>query len=253
MDRNCLFDAGPNVIGATGGSGTRVFARIVRQAGMFIGDNLNESEDAIPFGHYSDRWINQYMPYRDAELPSSLQAPMVQHLDRLIQEHCASIKGAQPWGWKEPRSIYLLPFFYSRFPRLKFLHVVRDGRDMAYSANQNQLRKHGKANLPWPIRLRRRPFQSIALWSRINLWTANYGESKLGSNYLRVRFEDLCSQPESTVRTVLDFFGLAGDAARIAELEVKPPSTLARWRREATAARVTELGRECLARLGYTV
>ena len=32
---------GPNVIGATGGSGTRVVARIVRHGGMFIGTNAN--------------------------------------------------------------------------------------------------------------------------------------------------------------------------------------------------------------------
>ena len=55
---------GPHVIGATGGSGTRVIAAIARAGGMFIGSKLNDYEDAVDFGAYSDRWIN---PYLDAE------------------------------------------------------------------------------------------------------------------------------------------------------------------------------------------
>lgn len=53
-----LLELGPRLIGATSGSGTRVFARIVRRAGLFIGTNLNVSEDAVDFGAYSDSWIN---------------------------------------------------------------------------------------------------------------------------------------------------------------------------------------------------
>ena len=40
---------GPYVIGATGGSGTRVTARIVRAAGVYIGTELNPYEDAVAF------------------------------------------------------------------------------------------------------------------------------------------------------------------------------------------------------------
>jgi len=53
-----LGERGPGVIGATGGSGTRVLARIVRRAGMFVGDDLDRSEDALDFAAFSDRWIN---------------------------------------------------------------------------------------------------------------------------------------------------------------------------------------------------
>jgi hypothetical protein len=35
---------------------------------MFIGSDLNDSEDAISFGDYSDRWINTYMRYRDSRV-----------------------------------------------------------------------------------------------------------------------------------------------------------------------------------------
>ena len=46
----------------------------------------------------------------------------------------------------EGASEHLPPsFFHAISPALRFLHVVRDGRDMALSENQNQLRKHGEA------------------------------------------------------------------------------------------------------------
>ena len=65
-----LLDTGPAVIGATGGSGTRVVARILRDAGLFTGTELNESEDAWKLGDYSDRWINGYLS-PTGDLPAS--------------------------------------------------------------------------------------------------------------------------------------------------------------------------------------
>ena len=55
-----LLATGPLVVGATGGSGTRVVARILREATLFTGSDLNESEDAWKLGDYGDRWINLY-------------------------------------------------------------------------------------------------------------------------------------------------------------------------------------------------
>jgi len=135
---------GPNVIGGTGGSGTRVVARVVRSAGMFIGTNLNASEDALDFGDYSNRWIDVFRVGPPSDRSPTVRAAMIDDLRATVDRHLAPFDaGAAAWGWKEPRSIFLLPFFADQFSSLKFLHVIRDGRDMAYSSNQNQLRKHG--------------------------------------------------------------------------------------------------------------
>lgn len=43
------------------------------------------------------------------------------------------------WGWKGPRSVYFLPFYQAVFgDHFRFLHVLRDGRDVAYGDNQMQ-------------------------------------------------------------------------------------------------------------------
>jgi GT2 family glycosyltransferase len=229
----------PGVIGATGGSGTRVVARVVQRGGMFVGSDLNRSLDALDFAAFADRWVGR-------ELPPEAAAELRALVARQHEE-----AGARPWGWKEPRSVYLLPFLAAEVPGLRFLHVVRDGRDMAFSQNQVQLRKHGDAVLgasDEPEALR-----SISLWREVNLRAADFGERELGERYLRLRFEDLCAEPATRVAEVLRFFGLEGDPARIAAEEVRAPSSLGRWR-EAPPETVRELEEragDALRRFGY--
>ncbi len=50
-------------------------------------------------------------------------------------------------------------------PGFRFLHFMRDGRDMAFSENQQQLRKHGDAVLTGEAARWKKPARSIALWS----------------------------------------------------------------------------------------
>ena len=229
----------PGVIGATGGSGTRVLAAVVRRGGMFVGSDLNRSLDALDFAAFFDRWVGRELaPEATAELRALVAR---QHKEA----------GGQPWGWKEPRSVYLLPFLAAELPGLRFLHVVRDGRDMAFSENQVQLRKHGDAVLgasEEPEALR-----SIALWREINVRAADFGERELGDRYLRIRFEDLCAEPAARVAEVLCFFGLDGDAERIAADELQVPPTLGRWREADPELRValSEHAADALERFGY--
>jgi sulfotransferase family protein len=236
---------GPNVVGATGGSGTRVVARVMRAGGMFIGRDLNRSDDAVAFGAFSDAWINRYLT-GEAQLEE-----MNAELERLVSRHLEDRRGETSWGWKEPRSIYLLPFLHAELPSLRFLHVVRDGRDMAFSANQQQPRKHGAALLGEEVA--GSPEAAIAVWAEVNTAAADYGGRELGPAYARLRFEDLCADPPAGVERILAFFGLEADAAKLARKEVKPPDSLGRWRREDPdeIERLERTAGAALERFGY--
>jgi hypothetical protein len=229
-----------------------VVARIVRTAGLYTGQKLNPYEDAVELGFYSDRWIDRYVaaggdvaPEQRAEMEADLRSTLADHLSTVSE-------GASAWGWKEPRSIYLLRFWNETMPGLRFVHFLRDGRDMAFSDNQQQLKKHGGVVLGDDLRRAKTPTRSIALWNRVNLAAADYGERELGPRYLRVRFEDLCADPRATVSGIFDFFGLEADA-EAAAAEVRPPETLGRWqkRREKVIAELTETARPALERFGY--
>ncbi len=248
-----LAGLAPNVIGATGGSGTRVVGKIVRRAGMYIGTNLNDYEDALDLAGYSDRWINDFVPTGLGGLEAATRRAMLEDLVAVLERHRADLPaGAPAWGWKEPRSIYLLPFFNSVMPELRFLHWIRDGRDMAFSENQQQLKKHSSAVLTPEENDQATPLRSIVLWSRANTWAADFGERQMSGRYLRLRFEDLCAEPVETVARIYRFFGIDGDGEQAAT-EVRAPKSLGRWRRgrRKTVGKLHELGRPALERFGY--
>jgi Sulfotransferase family len=249
--------SGPLVIGATGGSGTRVVARIAQHAGYDLGRNLNSAEDALEFYSFHDQWINRFVSAErhGATLPKSEMEKMEAEFQSAVDRHYSpALRADKLWGWKAPRSIYLLPFLRAQLPGLKFVHVLRDGRDMALSPNQNQLRKHSRAVLDWRERFFfAAPERAMLLWERVNFRAAEFGESELDKNYLRVRFEDLCAKPLDTTAQIINFLGARVDPEPISRAEISPPSTLQRWRScpPDLAARLERAGANSLHKFGY--
>ncbi len=176
---------------------------------------------------------------------------MAKDFKQAIANHgCAG----ERWGWKAPRTIYLLPFLHAQFPGLKFIHVIRDGRDMAFSKNQNQLRKHGRAILTLTERWSYpKPVRSILLWERVNLRAALYGEMHLRENYLRLRFEDLCRASIQNTRQIMQFLHANVDVETIARAEISPPSSIGRWQEEPPEmlAEIEQAAAVALKKFGY--
>lgn len=248
----------PLVIGATGGSGTRVVARLARHAGYHMGRHLNQADDALPFRTFHDQWINRFVAAQNRQVMLSQNDAegMTADFRHVIEQHVSPSAAEKEtrWGWKAPRSIYLLSFFHAQFPALKFIHVLRDGRDMAFSKNQNQLRKHGRAVLSRRERwFNSEPVRAVLLWARVNLRAAEYGEMQLGENYLPVRFEDLCEKPVETTAGILRFLDVDLDAESVARVEVSPPSSLGRWRKYPAplVATLRDAGSVALEKFSY--
>ncbi|MEI6127608.1 MAG: sulfotransferase [Pseudomonadota bacterium] len=244
----------PVVIGATGGSGTRIFAKACMCAGYYMGSLLNESLDSLHLAPFYDRWINPYVESRRAPLQEDDLELMKEDFHRCISEHRKAMQDAEsPWGWKGPRTMYLLEFLDSQLHGMKFIHVVRDGRDMAYSSNQNQLIKHGQAALHERWLSASPACRSMALWNQMNFSVARYGENMMKDRYLRVRFEDLCTQPQATLTALFAFLDVAqADTAEILS-RIKAPQTIGRWqsRPGQEIRELVELGRSCLESFGY--
>jgi hypothetical protein len=225
----------PIVVGATGGSGTRVIASLLQRAGVFMGADVNGAGDSLPIALFLDLWVNVYAARSSLFLEEEAQvveAAMARSLHEAIVRHLATAP-AGPWGWKEPNSIYVLPFLGGQFPQFRFVHLIRDGRDMVFSDNQGQLTKHGRSYLARAeAEFHGQYERSAALWALANLEAADYGERVLGERYLRIRFEDLCTEPVVTIDRLFAFVGSNADADRLARDEIKPPASLGRWRQE---------------------
>jgi sulfotransferase family protein len=166
------------------------------------------------------------------------------HLIDVIGDYRLSRDGVRRWGIKLQRKINRVDEFARYWPSAHFVHIVRDGRDLAASH---------LVTVPWG-------FTTAA-------------EAPVG-RYLEVRYEDLVTDPETTLRPVLDFLGLPWCDSVLAHWHVphtlfdapwghpaadaaaRPLSTgrVGRFREDLTPRQIAdfeEIAAEQLLRLGY--
>ncbi len=247
--------ADPVVIGALGGSGTRVVARLARAGGVFMGSRLNWAEDSVPMMEFYDAWLRPYLE-RDGVFETAESTAAEEQFRACLEEHLAELDApAAPWGVKVPRSILMLGYWQRRFPRFKFVHLIRSGLDMVYSDDRWQLRMFGDLILSDQERRYDERLQAMAYWRRVNASAADFGERELGSRYWRIRFEDLCAEPARVCWELGQFLNSSEPAilAQAAIREISPPPTLGRWKHQPAeeVAELERLGGAVLERFAY--
>lgn len=225
------------VVGGTDGSGTRAVVQMLTQLGVTM-----VSEDPETYDIHADLvggWppivspvlkVTRSLKYKPKEnLSSSLYEKERAALTKLLaraeldskkpQSHRLAVGGALPkrdradasyvsFGFKAPVAMTLSPWWDHVIPRFKLLHVLRDGRDIAFSANQGPVNKFyadfygSDRNLP--------QVKAIRLWSDWNTeileWAqqtiAEYdsqeairgeGEADSSFAYFAIHSEDLVS------------------------------------------------------------
>ena len=256
----------PVVVFGTGGSGTRALQLLLDCAGYFMGTNVNRAGDALDIGWFIRRWLDRYLArsewvekmWRGGEARRFRHpASMAADFRATIEDHREAIgRPKRRWGWKVPRTILIFPFVQESFPEMRAIHLVRDGRDMAYSANQNQARRYAPRFFDESGQDSSAPIQSIGFWARVNLAAARYGEATLGDRYLRLRYEEVCADPARMATRLTDFLDRPTRQEALEEVavaEIRPSSSIGRWR-ERDALEIAELeraGGEALRAFGY--
>lgn len=250
----------PALVVGTGGSGTRITAQLMLAAGVHLGPDRNPANDTRQMTRFlrlharryleESQWIdgggsNSIPPPAD-DLLSELKAA----IDRLME---SAPDGAR-WGAKNPPNIYVLPLLDTAFGDARVVQFVRDGRDMAYSSNQNQLEVYGElvvgdlAGEPDPVR-------SIALWSRMNLAALSYAREHLEDRHMVLRYEDICADPRGGATRLLEHLELPVTEAILdqAEKTIAISASAGRWRDAPEAEReaVTRAGAASLSEFGY--
>lgn len=199
------------IVGGTDGSGTRRVVQILTELGVSM-----VSEDPETYDIHADLvggWPTIVKPVikqmRSLEYdPSSFSASNPKEykkssddLRRLLNQvdrdshkptsYRLAVGGVLPkpkdveakrvkYGFKAPVSMALLPYWVHLLPHSKFVHVLRDGRDIAFSVNQGPVEKfyddmYGRDKVQPPVK-------AIKLWSdwnsQIFRWSKQYIESK---------------------------------------------------------------------------
>jgi len=164
---------------------------------------------------------------------------------------------AQIWVDHTPENISYTQSLLDIFPQARFIHLVRDGRAVAASI----------LPLDWGP-------NSIIKASRWWMRMTSFGlavEKTLGPEFvLRVKYEDLVLEPETTMQTISQFLGADYEPAMLQATGFNPPSyttrqhklvggkpdaaVVNRWEQKLTARQIEVFEhqtRDFLAYLGY--
>jgi hypothetical protein len=157
--------------------------------------------------------------------------------------------GKPRWAEKTPRNIHNLHFIFSKFPQAKFIHVLRDGRDVACS-----LRTHPRH------RIVDGKLVPLNTWKPMKYCASRWRDSLLAAKphlsdprFHTVRYEQLVTNPRQTILELMIFLDEPWDDALLAHSEasstfrdvsafpqnpeaLQPIGTtaLARWQRDMT-------------------
>jgi Sulfotransferase family len=99
------------------------------------------------------------------------------------------------------------------FPEARFIHVLRDGRDVAVSLDV--------ASQSWAPEMRRTPLSVRGAHWAAAVEAARESRRALGHRYLELRYEDLRADFASSARTLFDFAGVPCDAALLEQIRTQ--------------------------------
>ena len=262
---------GPVVIFNKSHSGSRLLAALVEQAGVFMGAHQNESRDSLDVLELVTHLVVAHYPEYESLLDDGVAGdPLLPDLiRRVFASHLSGFDagGGGRWGWKLCETSHIVPVVDVLFPGARFIHLIRDGRDVAFSDHR------GPDSLFWKkiyfntdriTHWRGRTLTRRAYRRRSHVFNAQhwvnsvtvgrrYG-ARLGERYLEVRYEELCLEFERTAARVLAYIGM--EAAFPAVAAMRPlvyAGAIGKHRRQSwlRRRRVAGIVTPLLLELGY--
>lgn len=171
--------------------------------------------------------------------------------ERLLERRRGYLGKTGRVAWKVPGTYLWLRDLAAFFPRLQYIHLMRNGLDMAYSSNQRQARSKGPG-LGLCMQVdddgRLTPRSMLDFWLTANENAISAGSALLGDRFLLLRFEDLCAQPRREISRLLEFVGASMEPRTLLQLadSISAPPSVGRYRK---APWQTDFSSEQLARL----
>lgn len=235
-----------------------------------------ESHPDIAIGPES--WVFVYRPdlsflateydFRQDELQNLMaKSTCLSHfVDLFAAEYCR--RQERPfWGEKSPHNVFRLSYIWKHFPNARFVHIIRDGRDVACSLRNHP--RHVRIGQEYfPTQIRRPIGNCIDKWARAVRAGIRHRHDP---RYLEVRYEDLVTDYEGATRRIIDHLGVEWheellrreeiqETKRNPEIvnpEVRGPlytHAVARWKKdlsEAELATIESHAGQLLRSLGY--
>jgi hypothetical protein len=132
---------------------------------------------------------------------------------RIVMDEVARKQKVDRWIDSTPTNVPHMLRIQRDFPDAAFVHIIRDGRDVALSLDKRSWSRP----LPWD---RNKSLAAAGLyWEWIVRKARKLGQV-IAPNYLEVRYEDLVRDPRVALAPVAQFLGRELDYARIQQASV---------------------------------
>jgi hypothetical protein len=266
------MDNSPVIVGGIGGSGTRLITQVLQNQGVYMGGKfMNESMDDTLFTFLFKRCDS--MQLTDDQFDHRISIHTAAHLgtrnltlqdrselvaiyeSRTSQDYLyrrekvyrTLISSSVPrvthgrWGWKEPNSHVVLSHLLRVYPDLRYIHVVRNGLDMMFNSNQNQVKFWKK-------------FTKLTYRVRLNYWIEVHNKiialkQQYPDNIFVLKYEDLCINPDQIMNQLTNFLNLPRNTKKI---DIRPSADVNIYQAHPEVS-ITESDRSVLNLLGYVV
>lgn len=248
-------DAPILIVGGSDGSGTRAVVGLLGELGvpMLVDDDgtLDVHAPILFHGETEKGWPplvrlilqqTHSADYTLESLPDDVRERAIEELqnfegsyDPRVRQLLDSLESTETlaaenvrFGFKAPVSMLLLPIFLETFGRIKFLHIVRDGRDIALSQNTSPVDKFYKTFYTHAgekiQRLRGttngKEVEAMQLWndwnSQVLEWERRNADGRT-FDFLVIRTEDLLS-PETKFENLVKLADFVGSPRTVNEL-----------------------------------
>jgi len=199
----------PIAIMSRGHSGSRVLAWITHLLRIPLwtdqnrksGDTDRKLSRAIKQIVKNDPFITANRAYKSTSR-AKFEKTINQYYHRLGQPQ-------SPWGWKFPETYLMAPLVYDVFPDVKFVHLIRDGRDIAFKNHltDDPRRKIGRRILQRLDALEQPSYIQTALSWKFQVDAFDQFKKLLPTEQLyELTFEALCTRPQKIVTELTEFF-----------------------------------------------
>lgn len=235
------------------GTESQFIVHYARQAPRYGDLHTEPSRRTLLADLLQERWFERgakfgYFP--DAErIAQAIEQPTLRGVLDAVFGDFARQLGMERWGDKSPEYLHDLPVLGQLFPDAKYVHLVRDGRDVALS-------HFGRHWGPKSV------FCGAVEWAERIRWVLEFAGTLPADQFLEIRYEDLLRQPRAALDRLVPFLEIdgVGDAqrdelaARIGR-DVKPDN-FDKWKTQFAPRQLAafdELAGDELAHYGYQV
>ena len=201
----------PLVIMGRGHSGTRLLTWACVKLGLNLGtdDDLATADVDPRFSRRIKKIAIRNLGVTD---PAEASEKSLRRFRHAVSTYHANLGSpANHWGWKFPETYLIGPYVELTFPQAKYIHMVRDGRDLSYKEHltDDPTRKLGRKLLQ-KIGAYDDPhyLQAARSWAWQVEQFEEFRRHVDPARMLELRFEDLCLDPDKTMARVCEFLDM---------------------------------------------